>query len=759
MNKQIIITALILTLINLPTASGFDGFEFTGNGLGNGLADMFVQEEMYESPTSLSPATARINDKIQSSKSPTLYEKNAIVEEDAAGVAQRPAFGKDMPIFKRTRIKMMNFFRKRSLEKTQKIINEWEAASKDETDEVEINDNGVGLLDEIKKPENTYAPSVDNEKTLKLSGEVKENITTNDVVLDADKINFEESTMEVVATGHPVLEFPPQETTIKADKIVYNHVSNVIKAYDNVRVIKSGSVINGDFIQINMNEENAFIDKVDTVKGSMRITARKATANDKEIVLTDGKLVSTGDFNVKFETSMVGGFDYRQFIVEDEDKSFVSDFTGSKDMTVNIKDITIDAKKKHNVLSMKGIEIYNGKRHLFDIAHFEAHTNKDSTYFEGNYPEIGSRNPMGMYIGPGFVFDVPNGATLKAIPLINYKSKFGIGGALRYKSATNVTDFMYGSANDVFVLKGKQYLDDKFYINYGSNAYMNEWFLGARLPKYAVEAIYEDGAVIPDFLGEGLHLSFKNRFGVGYFGDAKYQLRDEKLPQGKDSAIRFRYMAQVNQPIFKYRNKEKRFYADLGVLAQGSAAVYGGGETQFVGRIGPRLKTQYKYWMQNIGYFATAYDDHTPLLRYDTYRYGHSGLYLNEALRINNWLAVGWSIYANLLKDSPNGKMLQENSFIVSIGPDEFKVNLGYDFVRERTYFNIIMGMNVKNSTVNYKKLVIKNPDRLSGGSEPELKLLPKEEDLFKPVSMKKAPAKQYAEVIEIQDPEREYIQ
>ena len=758
MNKYIITTALILTLINVPSAKGFDGFEFTGNGLGNGLMDMFVQDEIYESPTALSPATAGINDK-------TVYQENedeAIVEEGDAPVGSRPKFGKDMPMFKRARIKMMNHFRRRNIEKTQKLIDEWEKSVQSQDKETEIKDNGVGLLDEIEENTIPTSSEVENSdgKSIQLTGEVKEQITTNDVILDADHINFDDKTMDVTATGHPVLEFPPQETTIKADKIVYNNVTNVIKAYDNVRVIKQGSVLNGDFIQINMNEENAFIDMVDTIKGVMRITARKATANDKEIVLSDGKLTSTGDFNIKFRTSMVGGFDYSQFVVDDIDRSFVSDFTGSQDMNVNVKEITVDAKKKHNVLTLKGIEIYNGKRHLFDISHFEAHTNKNSTYFEGNYPEIGSRNPMGLYFGPGYVFDIPNGATLKAIPVVNYKNKWGIGGVLRYKSPTNITDLMYGSANDVFVIKGKQYLDDKFYLQYGTNAYMNEWFMGARLPKYAIEAIYEDNAVVKNLLGDGLNLTFKNRFGLGYFGDAKYQLKDEHLPQGREFSLRLRYMAEANQTLLKYKNKEKKFYADLSLVGQGSAAVYGAGETQFVGRVGPRLRTQYKYWMQNIGYFATAYEDHTPLLRYDTFRYGHANVYLNEALRLNKWLAVGWSINANLLKDSPNGKMLQENAFIVSLGPDEFKVNLGYDFVRERTYFNIIMGMNVKNSSVNYKKLVIKNPDRLSGNGEPELKLLPTEEEYFKPApSASSQTHKQYAEVIEIQDPEREYIQ
>ena len=65
------------------------------------------------------------------------------------------------------------------------------------------------------------------------------------------------------------------------------------------------------------------------------------------------------------------------------------------------------------------------------------------------------------------------------------------------------------------------------------------------------------------------------------------------------------------------------FAADAGFVMQGSAAIYGTGDTQFIGRVGPRVHLQYKNWMQDIGYFISGYSDQTPLPRYDAYRYGH----------------------------------------------------------------------------------------------------------------------------------------
>ena len=56
-------------------------------------------------------------------------------------------------------------------------------------------------------------------------------------------------------------------------------------------------------------------------------------------------------------------------------------------------------------------------------------------------------------------------------------------------------------------------------------------------------------------------------------------------------------------------------------MMQGSAAVYGTGATQFIGRMGPLAHVQYKNWMQDIAYYQTAYQDESPMPRYDAYRY------------------------------------------------------------------------------------------------------------------------------------------
>ena len=140
---------------------------------------------------------------------------------------------------------------------------------------------------------------------------------------------------------------------------------------------------------------------------------------------------------------------------------------------------------------------------------------------------------------------------------------------------------------------------------------------------------------------------------------------------------------------------------------------------------------------------------------------------LSEALRINKYITVAWQTNINLSHDAPNKKTFQENAFLVSLGPDDFKVILGYDFIRERTYFGVDLAFNPKGTTVKYDKMVIKNPERLGKDSDNEksvayIKPVPLEPE-NKMLSLFNKPEKetkvlQYAEVIELEDPDKERI-
>lgn len=606
------------------------------------------------------------------------------------------------------------------------------------------------------------------EETISLEGGVNEEVTEKQLMLDAEHVAFDDETGDMVATGRPILFIPPQSTKIIADKMTYNEDSNILKGIGNVIVIKDGMPTRGDYLEVDMNEETMVMNNVDSKTQTMDMSAKKAIQKDGLIILHDGNFHSDESQVYRLASRMIGPRFHNMMVDEDARSLFFGNPTGNN-LVFDIGSLYIDARKNHDVIKAKDIKVYHKEKYLFSWPSLTAYTNKQRDYFEANYPEFGTKRKLGMYIGPGFVFGGPAGSVIKVIPFLNYNHKFGFGGALKYHNTYNSTELGYGSASDIFFLRGIQRLDDNLFLQYSSNTYMDEWFLGSRMPKYMAELYYDKRFLNKDFLAAGKDLQFRHRFGVGIMEDNDRNFYGEKINSNGISTTRARYMAELRQSIYSYKNEEERFAFDFSVAMQGSAAVYGTGDTQFIGRFGPRVHIQYKNWMQDVGYFIAGYSDNTPLPRYDMYRYGHQSVYLTEAIRLNKYISVGWSGNINLSDDAPNGKMFQENRFIVAFGPDDCKISLGYDFVRQTTYFGFNVAFDTKGTTINYKKMEIKNPERLGKNSqkdeERKLAFAPAKKQPEVPLSAKKSktPAKpavlKYAQVIDIEDPDKESVQ
>lgn len=669
-----------------------------------------------------------------------------------------------MPFFKQTRLKIQNALKKRDKRaEERRLRKEAEEFQKDlDGGEIEIDDLEPDIEQYVEDNENEVPVSdvkkdQNSKEKLELVGGVKEQATENEMLLDCEDVSLNEDTGDIEATGNPVLTFPPQKVKLTADKMIYNKDANILKAIGNVVLTKDDMPVYGDFIQVNMNEENIFMDNIIVSPPAFKIRAQKAVSDNDKVVLNKGKIYSEKSNKFNFITRMIGP-DFTKMIISDEDKNLL--FSGNGEDTklrIVASDIKINARKDHDTVQIKDAEIYHNDKYLFSFPSFTAHTNKEQEYFEANYPEFGSQSRFGMFAGPGFVFDAPFGSVVKLIPLVNYKDDFGIGGAIKYKTAFNETNLMYGTGSDIFFLKGRQKLDDNLSLQYGSNAYMDEWFLGRRMPKYLAELVYDKGTTIKDFVAEGKDLTFRNRISGAYAHDGEWNMSSENIQSSGVGTMRFRYMAEAEQSLYKYEDTEKRKLLELSLVTQGSAAVYGTGDTQFIGRIGPRIHSQYKYWMQDIAYFVSGYSDHTPMPVYDMYRYGHSNIRIREAIRLNKYITVGWSGSITLTNDSPNGELFQENTFMVSLGPDDLKVNLGYDFMRKTTYFTVAVMFDTKGTTVEFDKMEIKNPERLGRSDRKK-----NENDIaFEqtgPRGSKVAPKLQYAQVIDIEDPDKESI-
>lgn len=550
----------------------------------------------------------------------------------------------------------------------------------------------------------------------------------NQALLDCDTMEYFADTTELHADGHVVMFFPKNNSTIKADRVVYNQTSNLIKAYDNVVLISDGKEILGDYMLVDLNEENSFMESPSTDVFQIRSRAKKGYMYGDKIIQEQGSMYVTKKTFIKLRSDMFGPDLDAMYVANQDRSAYKKDSHGEK-FKIRTDDLIINSKPEHDTITLKHAEIYFNERKVGTIPSITLHTNKSQDYVEANYPEIGTLTNMGLYAGPGFVFDTPGGTTLKLLPIINYDSQLGFGGIAKFKSATNKTDFGYGTANNLLLVRGKQRLDDNLYLQYGANSYMDDWFLGFRMPKYMGEVVYEDLFMNDDFLGKNLHMDFKHRVAAAFVQDNEVGSGNiNKIgSEGGVGTMRLKYMAELAQTVYSHnserfltsawakevKDKDSILSTKLDMVFEGSAAVYGTGDTQMIARVGPRLHTQYKYWMQDLGYFLSGYSDQTPLVTFDKFMYGRSNAYIRESLRVSKYLTLSWFGSLNLSNDSWDGNMIQENGFYFSIGPDDIKLNIGYDTVRQQSFITMALALDAKGSSIEYKRMEIKNPEKV----------------------------------------------
>lgn len=682
---------------------------------------------------------------------------------------------RNTPVFKRCRIKVMNTVREalhksylKDVEREEKLYKEYEKSLLEEQEE-----NDIFLLSKFKKNKkiDVVTPAVEdivieNEendqniseeiteevKPVKLKGKLKRNKGENIVVLDAKDIYYLENEDKVIAKNSAVVKFPRQGIKMVADEFTYQNASNVIEAIGNVKISKGNHDVYCDYVRIDVNEEEISFDNILADATGSEMVAESAKSKDNTLYLFNGYISSRADKRLVMPSRRLKGLSPDNFVsTKEEDKFYLQPyFISEKDTNIEADKVIINAKDDHDVITLKNARVHYGNNKIFKIPSITAFTDKTRSTVEANYPEFGNRSQMGMFLGPGFTFDIPHAGIVKLVPFLNYRSsKLGVGGLARYHSTNNLTELAYGSVKDIWVLKGYQKLDDKLSLRYGMNSFLDEWFLGPRMTKYRMELDYHDNYVIPNSLKEGLNLEYEHDFTLGYYHNSMYNMNFESFSKGNIGTLRTRYMAQIRQELYKHYDKDTLNGYGLDFLLQGSTAVYGTGDTQFIGRAGLGFNSKYKRWQQSIYYYLSGFEDESPLARYDAYRYGTSSLMFVEALKVCKYLSLGWMGVMTLSDDSPNGKQFQENSFLFILGPDDFKITFGYDVVRKRTYLTLGFSLNTTGTKLKYDVMEIKNPDKLSSNDEEKIEELQPE---FWLIPEKKASVKRYvnAEIIDL---------
>lgn len=519
------------------------------------------------------------------------------------------------------------------------------------------------------------------------------------IELTADVMEYYPERYEIEAVGNAFVNFKLQKTTLSANKITFNYDRNILKAHQDVVLTAPDSTTEGDFIKLDLNRLEGWIDKPVTNTEDIKITAKEAFIYPEKIEEYDGIAKIMSDEVIRLGAASFAGYVDQSNVLQESKPQISDDEKGYYNLKA--KTILIDAKKDHDIITVKNADLYFKNHKVGIIPSLKIVTNKDRANVETNLPEFGSESMLGSHIGPAVVLNVPGGSTLKLAPILTYsKSKVGIGGIARFRNEYNMTEVAYGTSRDELLVRGRHKIAPGLMLNYSRLTNQSEWFLGYRMPKYSAQLTYSRSDDVKD-----LKLRFSQLYSAGIFVD-----RRDNVDFG-DAEGRFRWMTQTYKPIYKYVNEEGNIGFSTGLIAQTVATVYTTGDTLGLFRIGPSVSTKVGPWQQAFIYYQTASAGNSPF-DFDRYRYGRSNVVLVESLKLCKYITVGYLASIAMNREVKSDDTFQENRILLSLGPDYAKVTIGYDSLRRSTMFLFSMLLGTEDSEIKFDKSVLKNPDR-----------------------------------------------
>ncbi len=515
----------------------------------------------------------------------------------------------------------------------------------------------------------------------------------------ADYMEYFPERYEVEAVGNAKVQFKRQNLILTANKIVFNYDRNILKASENVVLTTQDSTTEGDFIRIDLSEPSGFVENPLTKMEDIKLSAKEAFIYSDRIEENDGVAKILKDEVLSLGARSFASYVDQGRIFQQKPSLMNKDSKGVYKLKANT--IVIDSKDEHEVITIKNADLYLKNYKIAKVPSVKIVTNKTHSSVESNFPELGSQSMLGSHIGPAVVLNVPGGSTLKLAPILTYKDdKIGIGGIARFRNQYNMTEVAYGTSKDELIVRGRHKLAPGLLLNYSRYTNQNEWFLGYRMPKYSGQLTYSRTDYVKD-----LKLRFSQMYSAGVFVDNRRNV------DWGDAEGRFRWMTQTYKPIYKYQNEEGNIGFNVGLVAQTSAAVYTSGDTMGIFRIGPALNTKVGPWNQALMYYQTATAGSSPF-DFDRYRYGRSNFVFIESLKVCKYLTVGYMASLAINSDYKNDDLFQENRILVSIGPEYARLTVGYDSIRRNTMFILSMLVGTKDSDIEFKKSVLKNPDK-----------------------------------------------
>ncbi len=528
-----------------------------------------------------------------------------------------------------------------------------------------------------------------------------------DITIDSKVLEYFDERGEVEANGNVVVT-SSTGTVITSDRAVYDKNANVVKLFGNVVLKKDANVINGEYMLVDLNEENALVDSpVMSVGSVLRLRAAEGYAYTDRLEAVNGNVELARKVEMCLQSS---GFNrYDNMLIQDDIVSFDTKKQRLSPYKIKTKEILVKPGKDHDSLILKNADLYYKKTKVVSVASMELFADKEMNRIEANIPlEIGSISHFGQYVGLGYIFKIPMGGNLKVAPALVYDDEFGVGVIGRLNTKRLKLDAAWATSSENLIIDGEYNFTSKLKADISRHAYKDEWFIGSKRPGHMAQLVYDDRYNVKD-----IDAVFRQRFTAGYVSEyhTKHQEKDNY------GTMRFRWQAELRKHIMGISNEEQDMFLNFGILGQTMATVYGTGETFGLVRGGPYVDSRIKNWQSRISYQLGGKNGASPF-EFDEYTYGKSSIDVDESLKLGKYLSVGYRGVISPLKDNDKDDLLTENRFYVIAGPEDIKVAFSYDTIRSSVNFDFMFLLGTDSSNIEYDKITVREPDKLQKREE-----------------------------------------
>ena len=528
------------------------------------------------------------------------------------------------------------------------------------------------------------------------------------ISLDCDKMEYKDDENAVAATGHVVIMTYPDNVKLTSDRAILNHDENYIKLFDNVKLYKDGGIITGDYMVVDLNKENILMNEPIGSFDTFKITSREGYAYANKIETINGDMELAEKLEMRLESNGFGSF-YDTNLINEEEATFEMRKKRSEPYRIKTHEIVIKGGKNHDEIVMKDAEVYYKKLKLLRAPELNVYTDKEQSYIESNFPEIGSLGGFGTYFGPGFVFKTPGNSTTKVAPAAVFKSGAGIGVIVKHRSKRNELEAGWATSSKNLVLRGKYHINKDLQIEYSRRGYIDEWLNGYRRPGYMLQLAHKK-----TWKNEDLDAYYTQRVSAGYASD---YIEDNKEQEHTIGTMRLGWQAELGKQIFGIENKEQNMYFRGFLSGQVSTMLYGTGDFTAFAKMFPYIESRVKGWGSRIYAGIGGVHGRSPFY-FDDYRYGKVSFTIDESFRLCKYLTLGYRGTLSPLRDNWENELLTENMFYAMVGPEDFKIALSHDSVRDRTAVDVVFLFGSDNAKIQYDKLSVEDPSKVGKKSK-----------------------------------------